>query len=41
MFSEQNQNENAKKILQQAFENDATGIFVYKKEAQALMDSLK
>jgi tetratricopeptide (TPR) repeat protein len=41
MFSEQNQNENAKKILQQAFENDATGIFVYKNEAQALMDKLK
>jgi thioredoxin-like negative regulator of GroEL len=41
MFAEQNQTENAKKILAQAFENDTTGIFVYKKDAQALQDSLK
>jgi hypothetical protein len=41
LSEQQNQTDNAKKILAQAFENDTTGIFVYKKEAQALQDSLK
>jgi predicted Zn-dependent protease len=38
---EQNRADTAKQILTTALENDTPGIFVYRKDAQALLDTLK
>ncbi len=38
---EQNRAETAKQILKSALDNESPGIFVYRKDAQALLDSLK
>jgi hypothetical protein len=38
---EQNRADTAKQILTAALENDTPGIFVYRKDAQALLDTLK
>jgi predicted Zn-dependent protease len=37
---EQNRADNAKQILKNALENESQGIFIFRKEAQALLDSL-
>jgi tetratricopeptide (TPR) repeat protein len=41
ILHEQNRGETAKQILKSALENDSPGIFIYRKEAQALSDSIK
>jgi len=38
---EQNRTDTAKQILSAALENDTPGIFIYRKDAQTLLDSLK
>jgi hypothetical protein len=41
IFAEQNRGDAAKTLLTAAFDNEAPGIFVYRKDAKALLDSLK
>jgi tetratricopeptide (TPR) repeat protein len=41
VFAEQNKPDFAKQLLKAALENESGGIFIYRKDAQALLDSLK
>lgn len=41
ILHEQNRPDTAKQILTSALDNDSPGIFIYRKEAQALLDSIK
>jgi hypothetical protein len=41
IFAEQNRPEQAKQVLKMAMEMNAPGIFIYRKEADALLKSLK
>ena len=41
ILAEQNRGDTAKQLLTSALENESSGIFIYKKEAQTLLDSLK
>ena len=41
ILAEQNRGDTAKQLLTSALENESSGIFIYKKEAQILLDSLK
>jgi hypothetical protein len=41
ILAEQNRADTAKQLLTSALESESGGIFIYKKEAQALLDSLK
>lgn len=41
ILHEQNRADTAKQILTSALDNDSPGIFIYRKEAQALVDSIK
>jgi hypothetical protein len=41
VLAEQNRADNAKQLLTAALESESPGIFIYRKDAQALLDSLK
>ncbi len=41
ILHEQNRPDTAKQILTSALDNDSPGIFIYRKDAQALLDSIK